>query len=90
VATYKLLLVSVIGKKYQKGDEVSLDNVRFVNCAFDECSFLYSGGPFLMENCQLHNCNCEIQGAAGIVLESLGRMGWQISPPTGLSSSVVH
>jgi hypothetical protein len=90
MATTKMLFVSVVGKKYAKGDQVSLDNVRFLDCTFDECDFLFSGGPFLMENCQHRNCNFEIQGAAGIALQSLSLMGWLISPPDGVSSSAVH
>jgi hypothetical protein len=90
MATTKFLLVSEVGKHFGKNDYISLDNTRFVNCSFDECNFLYSGGPFEMENCQLRNSNCEIQGAAAIVLYSLTQMGWQISPPTGVSSSEIH
>jgi hypothetical protein len=92
MATTKMLLVSVVGKKFVKADEVSLDNVRFLDCSFDECTLLYSGGPVVMDNCWLHNCELKIQGSAAIVLESLGRMGFQISPPAEIStpSSIVH
>jgi hypothetical protein len=86
----KYLLVSEVGKRFGKNDYISLDNTRFANCSFDECNFLYSGGPFEMVNCQLRNSNCEIQGVAGIVLHSLSQMGWRISPPDGVSSSEIH
>jgi hypothetical protein len=88
-----MLFVSIVGKKYGKTDEVSLDNVRFLDCSFDESSLLYSGGPVAMDNCRLRNCELKIQGSAAIVIESLRRMGFQISAPAGeisSSPSVVH
>jgi hypothetical protein len=79
----KMSFISVVGKKYAKKDDVSLDNMRFSECSFDECNLLYSGGPFVMDNCWLRNCELSIQGTAAIVVESLRQMGFQISPPAG-------
>jgi len=91
MSTVKVSLVSIVGKHYGKQDEVSLDNVRFVDCFFDGCHLLYSGGPFLMDNCWLNDCQLTTQSTAAIVLESLQRIGFQISPPVGkIVSGEVH
>lgn len=79
----KLSLITVFDRKFGKNEEVSLDNMRFVNCSFEDCHMLYSGGPFLMDNCRIQNCRLTIQGAAAILLQSLEMVGFQIRWPTG-------
>ena len=75
-----LSMVSAEGKKYS-GESLSLDNMRFANCEFRDCHFLYSGGPAVMENCRIQNCEWKMQGTAAIVIESLTRCGWLVSAP---------
>ena len=77
-----LSLVSIEDKQFS-AEDLSLDNMRFVNCKFHGCHLLYSGGPFVMDNCRLKNCQWRIQGTAAIVVESLRNAGWQIAPPGG-------
>ncbi|HUX68839.1 MAG TPA: hypothetical protein VMV31_15240 [Terriglobales bacterium] len=61
---------------------MSADNVQFIACHFHDCQLLYSGGPMLMQNCQLgKNVVWQIQGTAAIVLESLARAGFLIQIP---------
>jgi hypothetical protein len=86
-------LISVVGKKYRKDEDVSLDNFHFSECSFDECNLLYSGGPLIMNNCWLRNCELTTQGTAATVVESLRQIGFQISPPVGQispTSPTVH
>ena len=86
-----MLFVNVSERKYD-GGEVSLDGFRFVNCFFDGCALLYSGGPVTMENCRFRNCEVRMQGSAAIVVESLRRMGFEVSAPDEISpiSETVH
>jgi len=42
-----------------------LDNHRFVRCQFERVTFLYSGGPWMIEDCYFHaGCKLVFQGAA--------------------------
>src|SRR5260370_2489923 len=73
----KYSLVRVEKQKFESAD-LSLDNQYFSNCEFEGCSFLYSGGPLVMDNCRLRNCSWQIQGNAAIAIESLTTCGWHI------------
>jgi len=83
--SFKFSLVSVAKQKFVK-DDLALDNMHFSSCEFEDCNFLYSGAPTMMDNCRLRNCGWRIQGAAAIVVESLMKCGWKILPPGGSAS----
>ncbi len=83
---FNVSLVSFFGKKYEKED-MSLDNMHFSDCSFDGCNFVYAGGPVVLDKCLFHNCELKIQGSAAIVVESLRRFGFHVSPPEQISES---
>jgi hypothetical protein len=85
MGTAKYLMVSVVGNKFGKDDYVSLDNHHFSGCSFEGCHMVYSGGPAVMENCQLNNCQLNIQGSAAILVQTLTNLGFKVIPPPGFS-----
>jgi hypothetical protein len=58
---------------------VSLDNSKYVNCRFERVTFLYSGGPWIVEKCTVDaGCALMLQGEAGRVgqlLQALKEIG---------------
>lgn len=49
---------------------ISLDNCKYVNCRFEGVTFLYSGGPWVVEKCQVGpQCTLVLQGEAGRVAQ---------------------
>jgi len=82
---FNFSLVSVLNKQFVK-DDLALDNMLFSGCEFEECNFLYSSAPTMMDNCRLRKCARRIQGSAAIVVESLITCCWQILPPDGSAS----
>ena len=67
---------------------VSLDNHKYVNCRFERVTFLYSGGPWVVEKCTVAaGCGLILQGEAGRVghlvetLKGLGLTQIQLNAP---------
>jgi hypothetical protein len=75
----KHAFVRVENQKFVKAD-LSLDNQYFSDCEFEDCNFLYSGGPLVMNGCRLRNCAWQLQGSAAPAIESLTTCGWHIVP----------
>jgi hypothetical protein len=85
MARFKFNLVPVVKQMFVK-DDLVLDNMHFSDCEFEECNFLYSGGPTMMDHCGVRNCGWRMQGSAAIIVESLMKCGWQILPPGGTAT----
>lgn len=46
------LLINVVNKAF-KDQTVVIDGYRFINCLFDNCTFVINRGTFELHNCQL-------------------------------------
>jgi hypothetical protein len=54
------------------GTEIILDDNFFLECSFENCTFIYSGGPFKWEKCAFSGeNNFDPKGAAQRVLKFL-------------------
>lgn len=77
----------IVGVKYER-KYVVLDNFHYENCEFFDCQFLYSGGPFVLNNCRIERTKWIVQGGAAIALSCLSEAGWKIQEPTGTGAVV--
>jgi hypothetical protein len=56
-------------------ETVPLDGEQFEDCEFRDCRLVYAGGKApVFRNCQFHNCDWRMDGAAGQTLEHLRAM----------------
>ncbi len=52
--------------------DVMLDNSRFVNCRFERCAFVYSGGTMpVLSGCNFESCTWNFAGAAANTISLL-------------------
>ena len=84
--------IAVNRQTFGKGVGVPIDNMSFIECVFDGCTFIFSGGPTSFEKCKfLSQCRIEIQGTAAILWTSFARLGFEIVPPRDIYlDSIVH
>jgi hypothetical protein len=54
---------------------VLADGKHFCDCAFRNCTLLYSGAPVIFEACRFHGCRFEFTGAAGRTVQFLDCFG---------------
>lgn len=43
----------MVKDKAFRGDRILVDNRHFQNCKFENCRFVYSGGPFAFHECEV-------------------------------------
>jgi hypothetical protein len=72
--------VSDTGKKFERSSIV-LDNMWFDNYSFENCDIFYSGGSAEVRSCRFENVRWCFQGAAALTIETMRKMGWQVSAP---------
>ncbi len=54
-----------------EGKKIPIDNHFYEKCQFANCNFLYSGGPFAFDECDVEGGYLSISGAARNVVELL-------------------
>jgi hypothetical protein len=65
---------SVRDRNFTK-EAVVLDGKTFVNCRFEDCELIYSGGrPFLFENTSADECTLSFVGRAENTVQTLAMM----------------
>jgi hypothetical protein len=53
-------------------ERVPIDNHQYGKCVFEDCTFVYSGGPFGFSECELKgSCRLVVTGAARRALDCL-------------------
>lgn len=63
-----------------RNTRVQLDNINYVNCSFDGCAVVYSGGgPIGLNSCNFTNCRWEFDGPAANTLKFLTLM-YKVQP----------
>jgi hypothetical protein len=72
--------VRVTGKTFDRASIV-LDNMWFENCSFENCDVFYSGGPAETRSRRFENIRWCFQGAAALTVETMRKLGWQVSAP---------
>ena len=75
------------------GESVRMDEKRFVDCSFIDCTMEYAGGPVMMENTSLRGCRYVFSGTAKMTLEFLECVGlWAVGSQAVLpeTAPVVH
>src|SRR5690348_4927848 len=56
--------IQVEDEKYL-GERIPVDNYQYGNCRFENCTFVYSGGPFAFFDCVVEGgCYLALTGAA--------------------------
>ena len=63
------------------GKTLTLDDTRFENCVFKNCTIIYLGGPAETSSCYFENVKWMFQGTAGTVVTVMQNLGWKILPP---------
>jgi hypothetical protein len=57
------------------GESFAMDDKRFVDCTFVDCTIEYGGGPVILERTALRGCRYIFSGTAKMTLEFLECMG---------------
>lgn len=74
-------LVEAKGLKFSH-QTVVIDGTRYQNCSFTDCKIIYRGGPTRLASCSISpQCTLELQDAAAFVYQTLGELGWKLTPP---------
>ena len=61
-------------------EAVSLDNRSFINCAFTECTLLYSGEELTWFDTKFSGCKFKLSGAASRTAMLLETFGQKVRP----------
>ena len=57
------------------GQTIELDNKRFVDCRFDNCTFVFQGSsPFQFKENVISQCKWRFSGYAGLTIGMLAQM----------------
>jgi len=64
--------ISVENQRFE-GKRIPLDNHQYNNCFFENCNFVYSGGPFGL-------CECQTEGQT---ILSLTGSAWRVANAIG-------
>ena len=84
--------MTTVENKTSAGETITLDDKHFVNCKFERCTILYSGGDFTFTNTSLKECPVTLTGPAQRTAYLLGTIGalkpggfipalpWNVSP----------
>jgi hypothetical protein len=65
------------GKTFTR-ETIRIDGHRFENCKFVECTLIYEGGPAEASACEFSpKMAWQLQGAAGMTIQTLQRFGWK-------------
>lgn len=72
--------MKIVESKHEKGIVVPLDDNHFVNCAFENCTLVYSGGEWQHNNTVFKDCPMTFSGPAQRTINLLMQMGL-MKPP---------
>jgi hypothetical protein len=62
-------------RRYRR-DTLTLDGEKFIACTFDRCTFVYSGGEFVLDGCTFNGCNFEWSGSAWNTIQLLAMINY--------------
>jgi hypothetical protein len=71
--------MEVIENQVLSGKTFTIDEKNFVNCHYDHCTLLYSGGETLMRDSRFDECPIQFTGPASRTVNLL--MGFGILKP---------
>jgi len=75
-----------------RGESFAMDNKKFVDCTFVDCTIEYAGGPVIMERTSLKGCQYVFSGTAKMAVEFLECVGLLSPNPAAWTqeTSLVH
>jgi hypothetical protein len=67
--------LKIVRGREAKNEAVAIDSTEFVDCRFQDCELIYSGGlPFIFENTSVDGCELVFVGRAENTLHTLAAM----------------
>ncbi len=72
-------MITTVENATQKGGLLQIDNKYFINCKFDDCVLIYSGGDCNWSNTVFNNCTLNWLGDASRTVSLLAAFGYQIT-----------
>lgn len=63
----------------QTGGVVQIDNKFFVNCKFERCELIYTGGDVGWANCSFVDCPIKFNGDAQRTINLLQSFGFEVT-----------
>jgi hypothetical protein len=66
----------------QTGTVIQIDNKFFLNCRFERCQIVYSGGDVGWAGTTFTDCTLAWHGDADRTIKVLGLFGFEITKPT--------
>ncbi len=74
--------MQIIENEVVSGKTLAIDEKHFVNCRYNNCTLIYTGGEFTTANTVFENCHLSLAGAAQRTAALLGSFGI-LPPPNG-------
>ncbi len=65
----------------KRGEKVCIDDKFLMNCVFENCEIIFTGGDFGWRDTRFINCRITFEGPATRSINFLKYFGFQISPP---------
>ena len=77
---------NVVGKTF-RDQTVVMDDKNYVQCTFQKCEIVYTGGDFSWVNSKFEDCKVTITGNAGKTLAFMQQFGILPRPNSGEGNS---